>query len=88
MKGRLTLAAILSLATLSVASADECGDTVRDYNAVLSRLGDAVEQFRTCVADSKGMDSCNRQFGALRSVHSQFASVVAIYSKQCEVPLK
>ncbi len=60
--------------------ADECGDTVRDYNAVLSRLTDAIEQFSTCIADSKGSEPFNR----LRSVHSQFASVVTIYSNQCE----
>jgi hypothetical protein len=64
--------------------ADECGDTVRDYNAVLSRLTDAIEQFSICIADSKGLDDCSGPFGRLRSVHGQFASVVAIYSKQCE----
>ncbi|MBV9557700.1 MAG: hypothetical protein JO254_11530 [Pseudolabrys sp.] len=84
---RLFFTALL-LAVPHVTLADECGDTVRDYNAVLSRVSEAVEQFTTCVADSKGMDTCNKQFGTLRSVHSQFASVVAIYSKQCEVPLK
>ncbi len=80
-------AALLLLFTFA-ARADECGDAVRDYNAILSRLGDALEQYRTCIADSKGMDSCAQQFAALRSAQGQFASVVAIYSKQCEVPLR
>jgi hypothetical protein len=79
-------AAALAAAVMGTpaAFADECGDTVRDYNTVLSRLTDAIEQFSSCIADSKGMNDCSGPFGRLRSVHSQFASVVAIYSKQCE----
>ncbi|MGI8525986.1 MAG: hypothetical protein ACR2K5_07360 [Pseudolabrys sp.] len=78
------LALAIPLASSHAARADECGDAVRDYNTVLSSLSDALEQFRSCVADSKGLDDCNKPFARLRSTHGQFASVVAVYSKQCE----
>jgi hypothetical protein len=78
------LTLIISLMSAQIASADECGDAVRDYNSVLSKLTDALEQFSTCVADSKGHHDCTKEFGQLRSAHRQFASVVAIYSKDCE----
>jgi hypothetical protein len=73
-----------SLSIVSPALADECGDTVRDYNAILSKMSEAIEQLSTCVADSKGLNDCAKPFNQLRSVHGQYASVVAIYSKQCE----
>jgi len=84
IKTMRTVTLVVSLASAQFAVADECGDTVRDYNSVLSKLTDAMEQFSTCVADSKGMDDCSKQFVRLRLVHNQFASVVAIYSKQCQ----
>ena len=75
---------VLALAGATAALADECGDAVRDYNSVLSRLTDAMERFSTCVADSKGLKDCAKEFGQLHSLHRQFSSVVAIYSKDCE----
>jgi hypothetical protein len=78
------VALFVSVAGGQPAFADVCGDTVRDYNTVLSRLTDAVEQFSTCVADSKGMNDCAKPFTQLRSIYNQFTSVVSIYSTQCE----
>jgi hypothetical protein len=72
------------LAGAQGALADECGDTVRDYNSVLSHLTDAMEHFSACVADSKGLKDCAKEFGELRSAYRQFMSVVEIYSKECE----
>jgi hypothetical protein len=88
MKPIGTVALVLWLASSSIAIADECGDAVRDYNEVISKLTDAMEQFRTCIADSKGMDGCAKQFSQLRSIYNQYSSVVAFYSKQCEMPMR
>lgn len=71
------------LAATSLARADECTDAVLDYNAVLSRLTDAMERFHTCIADSKGTDTCTKEFGRLSAAHDQFVSAVTIYIKQC-----
>jgi hypothetical protein len=78
----VTLAAV-SLTAAGPAFADECGDAVLDYNAILSRLHDAQDRFATCVADSKGTDDCSREFRRLQLAHGQFASSVAVYIKMC-----
>ncbi|MBV8790574.1 MAG: hypothetical protein JO205_04580 [Pseudolabrys sp.] len=77
--------ALLVLAlSAAPALADECGDAVRDYNAIISKMTDAMDQFRTCFADSKGMDDCAVSFNKLRLAYGQFTSIVSFYSKQCE----
>jgi hypothetical protein len=80
---------LLTLAAgASPAAADECGDAVRDYNSVVIALTDATRTFSECVAGSLGMDSCAAQFGKVQSSYNQYASIVAFYSKQCEVKLR
>jgi hypothetical protein len=76
-------AVIVSLAFAPVAWADECGDAVRDYNTVIGRLEDAMQQFSTCVANSLGRHHCSREFSRLQSAYAEYQSVVSIYSKQC-----
>jgi len=76
-------AVIVSLAFAPVAWADECGDAVRDYNTVIGRLEDAMQQFSTCVANSLGRHSCSREFTRLRSAYGEFESAVSVYTKQC-----
>ena len=74
---------VTALAAIQSASADECGDAVRDYNAVLPRLSDAAQNFSNCVAESLGRDACTKEFAALRSAYGEFQAAVAIYKKQC-----
>ena len=73
----------IALAAPQAAWADECGNAVTDYNAVLLALNDATQKFSACVAGSLGTDSCAREFGQLRTAYGEFQSAVAIYVKQC-----
>jgi hypothetical protein len=66
-----------------VAAANECGDAVRDYNAVIGHLEDAMQKFQSCVANSLGRDGCAAEYARLRSAYGEFESAVAIYRKQC-----
>jgi len=76
-------AIVAVLAAPESAWADECGDAVADYNAVIARLTDAMQQFSTCVADSLGLHSCSREFRQLRAAHGEFESAVSVYTRQC-----
>jgi hypothetical protein len=76
-------AVVVSLAFAQTVRADECGDAVRDYNSVIGRLEDAMQQFSTCVANSLGRHSCSREFIRLRSAYGEFESAVSVYTKQC-----
>jgi len=83
------LAVLLGLVAGAIpARADECGDAVRDYNDVVIALTEATQQFSNCVAGSLGMNACDGEFGKLRSAYGRYASVVAFYSKNCEVKLR
>jgi hypothetical protein len=83
MKALCIVAVMAALAVAQSARADECGDAVRDYNAVLPRLNEATQKFSNCVAESLGRDVCAREFAGVRSAYSQFQAAVAIYKKQC-----
>ena len=74
---------IAVLLTAHAARADECADAVVDYNAVLSRLNDAMQHYSSCVADSKGTDKCSGAFARLRRAHEEYEAAVAVYIKQC-----
>ncbi len=74
---------MISLAAPCAAFADECGDAVTDYNAVLVKLHDAEQKFSSCVANSLGTDSCSNEFQQLRSAYGEFESAVSVYVKQC-----
>ncbi len=76
-------AVIVSLVCAPVARADECGDAVRDYNTVIGRLEDAMQQFSTCVANSLGRHNCSREFSRLQSAYAEYQSAVFIYTRQC-----
>jgi len=78
------LAAIAALAIVQAAQADECGDAVRDYNAILPKLNDATQHFTNCFANSLGRDSCAREFSGLRAAYGEFRSAVVIYQKECD----
>lgn len=77
------LSIVFTLAMVPAALADECYDAVLDYNTALSRLNDTMDRFRTCVADSKGTDTCSKEFNELSAAQGQFAAAVTIYLKQC-----
>ena len=74
---------VIALTCAQIASADECGDAVRDYNAVMNRLEDAMQKFTGCTASSLGRDSCAAEFRKLQSAFGEYGSAVAIYKKQC-----
>ena len=88
MKTFIRVCLLTLAAGASPALADECGDSVRDYNTIVIALTDSTRQFSECVAGSLGMDSCAAQFGKVQSVYNQYESIVAFYSKQCEVKLR
>jgi len=77
------LVAIAAL-TVTQAQADECGDAVRDYNAILPQLSEAVQHFTSCVANSLGRDACAKEFNGVRKAYGEFQAAVAIYKKQCD----
>ena len=79
----LLAALTIQLTAPRLALADECNNAVLDYNAILSRLTDARDEYSTCIADSKGTDDCSRAFRKLQLMQGQFASAVAIYIKAC-----
>jgi hypothetical protein len=79
----LVALAAISLTAARPALADECNDAVLDYNAILSRLTDAMQNYSTCIADSKGNDTCARAFRKLQLAQDQFESSVKIYIKTC-----
>lgn len=83
MKSMRVVAAIVALIAPCSALADECGDAVVDYNAVLARLEDATQKFSTCVANSLGVDNCAKEYSRLRSIFGEYESAVFIYRKQC-----
>jgi hypothetical protein len=83
MKSIRVVSILIALAVPRLASADECGDAVVDYNAVLARLHEATQKFSSCVASSLGTDDCSAEFRALRRAHGEFESAVALYMKQC-----
>jgi hypothetical protein len=74
---------VIALTCAQIASADECGDAVRDYNAVMNRLEDAMQKFTGCTAGSLGRDSCTAEFRKLQSAYAEYESAVTIYKKQC-----
>jgi hypothetical protein len=74
---------IVSLTFPHVAWADECGDAVRDYNAVMNRLEDAMQKFQSCTANSLGRDTCVAEYRRLRSAYGEYESAVTLYKKQC-----
>ncbi|MGH9809186.1 MAG: hypothetical protein ACRD9W_18360 [Terriglobia bacterium] len=74
---------VIALSCAQIASADECGDAVRDYNAVMNRLEDAMQKFTACTANSLGRDSCTPEFRTLGSAYGEYQSAVAVYKKQC-----
>jgi len=72
-----------ALAAPCPALADECGNAVTDYNAVLVHVQDATQRFSTCVGESLGVNACSKEFNGLRLAYGEFQSAVAIYIKQC-----
>jgi hypothetical protein len=74
---------MISLVIPQLAWADECGDAVTDYNAVLVKLHDATQKFSNCVANSLGTDNCSNEYRQLRAAYGEFESAVSIYIKQC-----
>ena len=83
MRALYIVAVLAAFTIVQPARADECGDAVRDYNALLPRLSEAVQNFSNCVAESLGRDACAREFAGVRSAYSQFQAAVAIYKRQC-----
>jgi hypothetical protein len=83
MKAMRVVAIAAVLSAPYPALADECGDAVLDYNAVLPRLEDATQKFSACVANSLGVDSCSKEYSRLQAVFGEFQSVVFVYRKQC-----
>lgn len=75
--------AIAQSAAMMSARADECTVAVLDYNYILPRLTDAMEKFSICVADSKGTETCSKEFSQLRTEYDQYAAAVATYMKEC-----
>ena len=73
----------IALLAAPVASADECYDAVLNYNHFLGEVLDAMQAYSTCIADSKGMDRCDKPFAKLQEAHKQFAAAVSLYIKQC-----
>ena len=74
---------VISLTIPQIVMADECGDAVRDYNAVMTRLEDAMQKFSSCTANSLGRDMCAAEFRRLRSAYGEYESAVVVYKKQC-----
>jgi hypothetical protein len=77
------LAILTALIVPQLARADECGDAVVDYNAVLAKLNEATQSFSNCVANSLGTDSCSVEFRVLRQAQGEFESAIALYIKDC-----
>lgn len=88
MKKSMGLFLLALIGSASTATADECGDAVRDYNVVVIALTEATQQFSNCVAGSLGMNNCAAELGKLNSNYNQYAAIVAFYSKNCEVKLR
>ena len=78
------LAVIAALIVVQTAQADECGDAVRDYNAILPKLSEVTQHFTNCVADSLGRDACGKEFNGLRKAYGEFQSAVAMYKRECD----
>jgi len=78
------LVAIAALAVTQTVRADECGDAVRDYNAILPQLNEAVQHFTACLANSLGRDACGKEFNGLRKAWGEFQSAVAMYKRECD----
>ena len=84
MRGAMRVAVILAVLGGPVAAfADECGDAVRDYNAVLLEMNAATEKFSACVAESLGKNNCATEFRHLQLVYGQYQAAVAVYIRQC-----
>ena len=68
-------------------AADErdCNRSGARYNTAINDVQYALGSFSSCVASSRGINDCSKQFDRLKSADSDFEDAVSSYQSDCKV---
>jgi uncharacterized protein YgiB involved in biofilm formation len=76
-------AAFMALALALGLDTDVCAQSGKRYEAMKTEVVQALRDYERCVAESRGRDTCEAEYGDLDLAQARFEAAVADYAREC-----